>query len=61
MTSNFPACFAAAALLDRGWDALGDEEPPRDDVPVPRVDDYFNALVEKISVHDLEGGIRRVL
>ena len=33
----------------------GEEEPPRDDVAIPSVDNYFNVLVEQIAFDDGDG------
>ena len=39
---------------DRAGNALGQEQPPRDDVPVPGVDDDLYVLVQQIAVADVE-------
>ena len=35
--------------LDRARDALGQEQPPRNDIPVPCIHDNFNVLVQEIA------------
>lgn len=44
----------AAAAFDGAGDALGEEEPPGDEVAVPGVDDDVDGLVEEVAGEDLE-------
>lgn len=46
----------AGAFLDGAGDALGEEEPPGDDVPVPGVDDAVHLLAQEISFYDFDRG-----
>jgi hypothetical protein len=39
----------AATSLDGTRDTLWEQQPPRDDIPVPRIDDAIHALVQKIA------------
>jgi len=43
----------AASTLYRTRDALRKQEPPRNDVAVPRVDNDFDRLVEQVTFDDL--------
>src|SRR5690554_7600940 len=47
-----PGTERSATLLDRARHTLGKQEPPRNDVPVPGVDDRFDGLVEEVSGDD---------
>jgi hypothetical protein len=42
-----------ATPLDRPRHALGQEQPPGNDVAVPGVDDHVNVLIEEIALYDL--------
>jgi hypothetical protein len=42
----------AGTTLDRTRDSLRNQQPPRDDVAVPRVDDCVAFLVEEITIDD---------
>ena len=44
----------AAALFDGSRNALRQEQPPRDDISVPGVDDYIDVLIEQIAVDDFD-------
>ena len=59
--AKFTERSGAAPPLDRPGDALGEEQPPRDDVAVPRVDDHFDRLDEQIPLDDadIHGGSLR--
>ena len=41
------------SLLDRAGHALRDQEPPRDDVAIQRVDDRFDSLIEKVALDNV--------
>ena len=55
--------LCTASMLDCPRDALGQQEPPRDDVAVPGVDDHVNGLVEQIALDDghIHGAALRAL
>ena len=43
---ELPERLEAATPLDRTGDALREEQPPRDEVPIPGVDDDLDVLPE---------------
>jgi hypothetical protein len=56
-SADFPEGSRAGASLDRAGNALGKEEPPWDEVAIPRVDNDNNVgLVEQVADADLELG-----
>jgi hypothetical protein len=53
MFPEFPERAGATTPFDRPGHALWEQEPPRDDVPIPGIDDHVNVLVEEIALDDL--------
>lgn len=48
----------ARLTFDRPGDAVRNEEPPRDDVAIPWVDDGIDPLAEKVPInHDVAHGV----
>ena len=60
MLGKFLEGAGAATPLDRPGHALGQQQPPGDDVPVPGVDDHVNVLVEEIALDDVGGSLSTV-
>jgi len=52
MASDLSERLDSPATFNRSRDALRQQQPPRDDVSVPGVDNYFYGLIEKITVRD---------
>ncbi|MGA9043241.1 MAG: hypothetical protein WB421_22270, partial [Terriglobales bacterium] len=52
MASDLTERLDSPAAFNRARDALRQQQPPRDDVSVPGVDNYFYGLIEKITVRD---------
>ena len=52
MASDLTERLGPPAAFDRTRDTLRQQQPPRDDVSVPGVDDYFYGLIEKITLRD---------
>jgi hypothetical protein len=52
MSSNLTERLDSPAAFNRARDALRQQQPPRDDVSVPRVNNYFYWLIEEVTIHD---------
>jgi len=50
MASDLTERLDSLAAFNRARDALRQQQPPRDDVSVPRVNNYFYGLIEKIAI-----------
>ena len=53
---QFPKRLITAPPLDRPGNALRQQEPPRNDVAIPGIDDHVDLLVEQIAFDDADGG-----
>ena len=52
MASDLRERLDSTAAFNRARDALRQQQPPRDDVSVPGVNNYFYGLIEKITIRD---------
>ena len=52
MPANFPERCLATTTFDGTGNTLRQQQPPRDDVPVPCVDDDIHVLIEQIAFDD---------
>ena len=52
MASDLTERLDPPAAFNRARDTLRQQQPPRDDVSVPGVDNYFYGLIEKITIRD---------
>lgn len=60
MLSEFPERLVAPALFDRTGDSLGQQQPPRNEVSIPGVDDAVDVLIEQVAVDDLQIHVGRM-
>ena len=52
MLAEFFEWASATSLFDCTRDTLGQQQPPRDDIPIPSVDDCINVLIEEVAFDD---------
>ena len=52
MASDLTERIDSPAAFNRARDALRQQQPPRDDVSVPGVDNYFYWLIETVTIRD---------
>jgi hypothetical protein len=59
--SQLPEGLLTGAPLDHARDALREQQPPRDQVAVPRVDDDLHVLIEEIALDDGDATVEVLL
>ena len=53
MPADFPIRFKPSPALERSADALRQQQPPRNGVTIPGVDDGVHLLIEQVAFYHL--------
>ena len=53
-SSKFAKRLEPGAPFDRAGHALRQQQPPRNDIPIPSVDDYIDILIQQVTFDDTD-------